>query len=1197
MSQSFHLRTDQSHLNTTSLYQCADCKRRYSRPEHLARHIQTRTLGKRFSCQVCGKAFARADLLKRHTANHENDGDSSKKRRRVDASPDAGRVSHACRGCALARVKCEEIKPCKRCQKRGLTCEFASAEASSAAAVHLLHLSASAHNDGVLVCSYSSSFGRPSTSYVMDNTPLGGFLRDVIYAQPFHQPRLAEAQGISFLSFCDNVNYDLTDTDFGNLDHWNSDLMGERTVVAQAATPQTDDSSVNMVQMRQKLVKIWTESPWRWVPDKKDHGFSEYGNLPLPYRDSTSQEFQERQRRRDRVVQDKVDMSSRDRILALVLSTCKTDAVRVRVATSFPSAEIIDTLTHVFLAAHLCSVSVWIHFATLKLNSQWAEWLAVICAAGAIMTPVPTLRKFGFAVQEAVRHSMPIRFEENNAGITDLGLVQALVLLQDLGLWSGNRRKMEIAECHRFIPITMLRYRGRYQRSSYARVAVEESDQGELLEEAWKRLAFHCYITDAQVSMTTLTNPTMSYAEMTLPLPEARELWFAKTALEWKSEYLSRCADQTARPPCIGDLLLDATLLAVHYRRLDTQFAISIYLHAFWSLIFDWRQLSAIYRSSRSSTESDTGPNLILSSRHQELRKSLSSFQLVTADWHAHFSAQEALLLNLLLMNVHVSFDDLQLFAGKEGEEQARRVYPLLQHWTDSADARQAIWHAGQMIRQAKMFPRGHMKEFYAVAVHHAAVTLWAYGVVTMAMSNQSISSKAQETVYLDGLETTEVQRFIGFGQGRPMIRGVSYDSGEEVESLLDDPRGSMEIAQDVLRGNFDKDRDLLPPIVENLCHLIKQLGSAADFMSSSTAAIVATTVVVTLTVLFSARAALWPRTTHIIRGALTTTIPNLTEVQHFPGARNVPTPYGNIRVYEFGPEDGKKVLLTHGISTSCMTLRDIATPLAEKGCRVMLFDLFGRGYSDAPGDLPYDTRLFVTQILLVLASSPLPWTGRNGLNVIGYSLGGAIAANFAATFPDMVESLVLLAPAGLIRPANIGRLSRLIFTSGLVPERLLAWLTKSRLRTPIDNAIQKRPKKVLSPIEDKEDLVDVAVQETIDPPMQSPTPFELAVTKYVHWSIDHNEGFVPSMMSTIRHAPLMEQHGYWKQLNPNNTAILIGQDDTLVQRDDYEEDALPLLGGKDGGVFWRIVPGAHNFPFTHSTHALKVIYEFWGMQ
>lgn len=40
-----------------------------------------------------------------------------------------------------------------------------------------------------------------------------------------------------------------------------------------------------------------------------------------------------------------------------------------------------------------------------------------------------------------------MQFEENNTKIADPGLVQALMLVQDVGLWSGNRRKMEIAEC------------------------------------------------------------------------------------------------------------------------------------------------------------------------------------------------------------------------------------------------------------------------------------------------------------------------------------------------------------------------------------------------------------------------------------------------------------------------------------------------------------------------------------------------------------------------------------------------------------------------------------------------------------------------------------------------------------------------------------------------------------------------------
>ncbi|KAI1639473.1 hypothetical protein F4809DRAFT_648556 [Biscogniauxia mediterranea] len=883
---------------TQSLYQCADCKRRYSRPEHLARHIQTHTLGKRFFCQVCGKAFARADLLKRHTANHENDGDTTKKRRRVDASPGAGRVSHACRPCATARVKCEEIKPCTRCRNRNLNCESASSEAGSAAAMHLLHLSANAHNNigGPGPASNHSSESSPSmrqdqmqlvappTSVAMGESPenmanavvksehtqlqtpdtmveqsnydgyanpynanpmgemasgpFSDFLRDVLYEQSMDNLRLAEGQGLAILDFCDNTNYELNDVDFGLLDHWNLDGMVDRQMTTQAATPQTDDSAVvDMTHMRQKLVQIWTNSPWRWIPDKRDHAFGDINNLPLPFRDSTNQQFQESQKRMDRAISDKLDMSSRDKILSIVLTTCQSDSMRTRVASSFPSAEVMDSLVHIFLAAHSCSVSGWIHFGSFNLNAQWPEWLASAAASGAVMAPVPTLRKFGFAVQEAVRISIPNKFDENNTGIVDLGLVQTLVLGQDVGLWSGNRRKMEIAECHLLIPITMMRYRSRFQRTSYPPITVTESDEGEVLEqkwkrwyelESWKRLAFHCYLRDAQTSMTTLSMPTMSYAELTLPLPESRELWFARTAAEWKKQYLLRSADQSKRLPCLGDLLRDINLLTANHRRLDAQYSISIYLHGFWNLIFEWRQLSTVHRLNPFSDNYQAGPSLILNSRHQELCKALSSFQLVTADWHATLSAQEALLLNLNLMNLHVSLNDLQLFAGKEGEDQARRIYPVLQQWSESTEARQALWHAGQIVRQAKMFPPGHLKDFYAVGVHHAALALWTYGVVTKATRNQTPSNPSQEAVYLDGVESNQVQRFIGFGHGLPTIRGWRSENIQGSEAALEDPRACMDIAQEILRMNFNEGRDLLPPIVENLCQLINQLGGAA---------------------------------------------------------------------------------------------------------------------------------------------------------------------------------------------------------------------------------------------------------------------------------------------------------------------------------------------------------------------------------
>lgn len=56
-----------------------------------------------------------------------------------------------------------------------------------------------------------------------------------------------------------------------------------------------------------------------------------------------------------------------------------------------------------------------------------------------------------------------------------------------------------------------------------------------------------------------------------------------------------------------------------------------------------------------------------------------------------------------------------------------------------------------------------------------------------------------------------------------------------------------------------------------------------------------------------------------------------------YPGARDVVTPFGTMRVYEFGPKEGKKVFFIHGDATPSTVFKPIADALVQKGYRVML--------------------------------------------------------------------------------------------------------------------------------------------------------------------------------------------------------------------------------------------------------------------
>lgn len=258
----------------------------------------------------------------------------------------------------------------------------------------------------------------------MEHNPFADFLRDLLYEPGMDQqsslhagPRPDEAgaaHGLSVLNFCDDANIELDDLDFSVLDSCTMDTSSTYTAattaptsISQAPTPQADES-VDMSQMRRSLVKIWTDSPWRWAPVKTDSGYGEQDNLPVPSDDTAAVKgFRETARQLGKVVAERLAESSRDRILAVVLASCRSDLTRTRVASSFPAADVMDTLVHIALASHMCQVSEYIHFGSLVLNAQWPEWLAIIGAMGATQTPVPTLRKFGLAIQEAVRLALP----------------------------------------------------------------------------------------------------------------------------------------------------------------------------------------------------------------------------------------------------------------------------------------------------------------------------------------------------------------------------------------------------------------------------------------------------------------------------------------------------------------------------------------------------------------------------------------------------------------------------------------------------------------------------------------------------------------------------------------------------------------------------------------------------------------------
>jgi pimeloyl-ACP methyl ester carboxylesterase len=103
----------------------------------------------------------------------------------------------------------------------------------------------------------------------------------------------------------------------------------------------------------------------------------------------------------------------------------------------------------------------------------------------------------------------------------------------------------------------------------------------------------------------------------------------------------------------------------------------------------------------------------------------------------------------------------------------------------------------------------------------------------------------------------------------------------------------------------------------------------------------------------------------------------------------------------------GPAVLLVHGITSSSRTWREVMPALA-KDYTVIAPDLLGHGRSAKPrGD--YSLGAYASGLRDLLVALEIPRA-----TVVGHSLGGGVAMQFAYQFPERIERLALVDSGGL---------------------------------------------------------------------------------------------------------------------------------------------------------------------------------------
>jgi pimeloyl-ACP methyl ester carboxylesterase len=104
----------------------------------------------------------------------------------------------------------------------------------------------------------------------------------------------------------------------------------------------------------------------------------------------------------------------------------------------------------------------------------------------------------------------------------------------------------------------------------------------------------------------------------------------------------------------------------------------------------------------------------------------------------------------------------------------------------------------------------------------------------------------------------------------------------------------------------------------------------------------------------------------------------------------------------------GEPLVLVHGLATTRVIWRHVL-PLLEDGRRLITLDVPGFGGSPPAG------AGFVLEAVAARIAAGLEWAGvEPPYDLVGHSMGGAVALTVAARDPAAVRRLVLVAPAGL---------------------------------------------------------------------------------------------------------------------------------------------------------------------------------------
>jgi hypothetical protein len=442
---------------TLATHQCSICARSYERVDRLSRHMRTHENARRYLCHRCQKSFNRADLLARHMMTHSrNDAGAVPGHKGIHRTDRAGQ---ACVGCAAAKARCENQKPCRRCQLKNITCEVTNQNASDSRRQLSTFKGSETSSRSTASPGQNTMLQQQNPQQQQQEQDVGGTTvtdpEPAIFVEEHHSIQeversadpsnatengvvhsglISEAPMLAQLEIYDmhsmpmndnqlafdnimnellfmpiaadfnNQNLDINFHDFSFQDDPMEVFPMPNRVVNNGETAVVD--VVGPTPRTSRDVRAgyaaFTRSPWLWTPTALDCALRDGENLTLDDGSVTSTLTPRSSGMIPNVPScgfPTIRPALRDKMHHL-LSTMTKYASRIP---DFPSIDVINHIVEAFFVRQTYQIDNWIHVPSIALSDTIPELALALVIAGSTVIAVPAVWKMGLVLQDVAR--------------------------------------------------------------------------------------------------------------------------------------------------------------------------------------------------------------------------------------------------------------------------------------------------------------------------------------------------------------------------------------------------------------------------------------------------------------------------------------------------------------------------------------------------------------------------------------------------------------------------------------------------------------------------------------------------------------------------------------------------------------------------------------------------------------------------